>query len=226
VQLGPSAPSQLPRRNVWSGIRTAAPCAVLARSPVTVTANTSPTTTRWIMLPLRRPRWQGQEQISECFRSGGECAALLRVGTPGLRARFAGTIEQELAPDDQVHDRELRGKASIICGAEGAATEKRCGAEAAGFKQGRPAPSFPGAIESGMPRPAIAKRSPARRAKIAGTISAPASKAERPMWSPPKVIASLLTWWGWNPTVTDGRVDKSADSIVPLRRARRPLSNG
>jgi deazaflavin-dependent oxidoreductase (nitroreductase family) len=21
------------------------------------------------------------------------------------------------------------------------------------------------------------------------------------MWSPPKLIASLLTWWGWNPTV-------------------------
>jgi proline iminopeptidase len=21
------------------------------------------------------------------------------------------------------------------------------------------------------------------------------------MWSPPKVIASFLTWWGWNPTV-------------------------
>jgi deazaflavin-dependent oxidoreductase (nitroreductase family) len=45
------------------------------------------------------------------------------------------------------------------------------------------------------------ERSPARRAKIAGTISAPAIKAEKPMWSPPKVIASLLTWWGWNPTV-------------------------
>src|SRR5262249_4637614 len=44
VQPGPSAPPQLPRRNVWSGIRTAAPCAVAPR--MTANASTTPTMTR------------------------------------------------------------------------------------------------------------------------------------------------------------------------------------